>query len=282
VGSTAFKGHDHYVLPRTDDEAQRLHEQARLLQPWTRELLLRAGLTPGWQCLDVGCGAGDGARLMGELAGPTGSVTGLDVDRRLGEETFARLQASGTCRFEFVHDNLADGQVLGARRFDLVFTRLVLIHQRDPLAALARVWRWVGPAGVLLAMDFDLGQGGSWPPFAPADELRRLACRTLECTGCDPRIGIKLPYLLREATRHAPEDVAIFGTLAPLAQRKELMLHSYRNFVPRALELGLTTPDVVERTEKAWLQACGDECYVQSPTLVGAWVRRRERSGGAS
>jgi cyclopropane fatty-acyl-phospholipid synthase-like methyltransferase len=61
-----------------DDELARLEAQGRSLAVPTRMILAEAGIRPGMRVLDLGCGAGDVAFLAAGLAGPGGSVVGVD------------------------------------------------------------------------------------------------------------------------------------------------------------------------------------------------------------
>ena len=70
-----------YVLGHNDNELDRLTTQARMLEPFTRQLLVEAGIRPGMRVLDVGCGSGDVSFLAANLVGPNGRVVGVDVAR---------------------------------------------------------------------------------------------------------------------------------------------------------------------------------------------------------
>ena len=89
---------DDYILGHSPEEHERLLRQGRMLEPATRRVFHAIGLQPGWTCLDIGCGPGAIMQLMGELAGPSGEVTGIDRDAKAGREAVERLQATGTSR----------------------------------------------------------------------------------------------------------------------------------------------------------------------------------------
>jgi hypothetical protein len=73
---TAGGAADRYVLGTAERELDRLQVQARWVAPFTRQLLLDAGVGPGMRVLDVGSGAGDTAFLAAEVVGAAGEVVG--------------------------------------------------------------------------------------------------------------------------------------------------------------------------------------------------------------
>ena len=83
---------DGYVHARDDKEYQRLRDQAAMWRPATEAVLDRIGVAPGMSCLDIGCGPGAVMRLMGDCVGPSGHVTGIDVDGRLGRLALEELR----------------------------------------------------------------------------------------------------------------------------------------------------------------------------------------------
>jgi len=75
---------DGYVLSREVSEYERQRAQAAIWGPLTERVLDAAGLGPGMSALDAGCGPGEVMRLMGRRVGPTGRVTGIDIDAEVG------------------------------------------------------------------------------------------------------------------------------------------------------------------------------------------------------
>src|SRR5262249_2540853 len=67
-----------YALGYSESEFHRLEFQGGLFRDFTEDVLLRAGLAPGMQVLDAGCGVGDVSLLAADLVGPSGTVLGID------------------------------------------------------------------------------------------------------------------------------------------------------------------------------------------------------------
>src|SRR5271157_4777344 len=92
---------DDYILGKTSAEYQRLRAQARLWEEATKRVLLKAGVHAGMSCLDIGCGPGEVMRLMGEIVGPEGCVTGVDVDGNIGREAVDMLRRTARGQYAF-------------------------------------------------------------------------------------------------------------------------------------------------------------------------------------
>jgi 2-polyprenyl-3-methyl-5-hydroxy-6-metoxy-1,4-benzoquinol methylase len=147
-----------YAMGYTQHELERLMFQARLLRPMTERLLRGAGIGPGMRVLDVGSGAGDVALLAAELAGPTGSVVGIDRDARSVALAGHRAKSQGLTWAEF-HEVTVE-EFTGRGSFDAVVGRYVLVHQPSPAAFLAAAARHVRPGGVIAFHELDFTQAG--------------------------------------------------------------------------------------------------------------------------
>jgi len=145
---------DGYVLARTEAEYQRLRLQAKAWEPATRALLADAGIAEGMRCLDAGCGPGEAMRLIGRMVGPTGHVTGLDIDAALGAHMLAELHREEGPNFAFVSADLMRGDPVPGAPFDLVYARLLLLHMTDPVGAVRRLASLLRPGGRLVLVEF--------------------------------------------------------------------------------------------------------------------------------
>lgn len=138
-----------YTLDNRWGEArQRLEMLEAACDPLTASHFDVVGVGAGWQCLEVGAGAGSVARMLCERVGPEGRVVAVDLEPALLADVSApNLEVR---RLDVVVDELPEAA------FDLVHTRAVLVHipQRDEL--IPRLVRTLRPGGVLLLEEPDL------------------------------------------------------------------------------------------------------------------------------
>jgi 2-polyprenyl-3-methyl-5-hydroxy-6-metoxy-1,4-benzoquinol methylase len=69
-----------YALATGRAAVRRLHVLHNIYAPAGRRALLQAGLSRGMKVVDFGCGVGVTTRMLADLVGPSGSVTGIDAD----------------------------------------------------------------------------------------------------------------------------------------------------------------------------------------------------------
>lgn len=210
---------DDYLMGRTPAEHERLRRQARALEPVTRRVLERIGVQPGMSCLDLGCGPGEVMRLLGELVGPSGRVTGIDLDGQAGDQALASLRAPGAARFDFVQGDATTLTELPGHPFDLAYARLVLIHSDDPAGLLRRMYGWVRPGGWLMVQDFDLNGLDLGAAGEVGREFGRVALGVFEAAGRDIRTGQHLPGYFQTAGLGNPDGADVSGFLTPMTRR---------------------------------------------------------------
>lgn len=123
-----------------------------IFRPWAEEVLRRAGGLEGRSILDVATGTGIGARLASAAAGPSGRVTGLDIDPgMLGVAArSAAAQAGASAPMGWVEAS-ALAMPFPDASFDTAFCLEGLQFLPDRVAGLAEIRRILAPGGRLLA-----------------------------------------------------------------------------------------------------------------------------------
>lgn len=131
-----------------DEEFARLQKLEENRDPTTRRYLESLGIRKGWHCLEVGPGAGSIARWMAGRVGRSGKVVAADINPRFLQDV--RIPNLEVRQIDITADPIEE------RKYDLVHSRLVLMHIPDPMRALRRMVRALRPGGWLLVEDGDL------------------------------------------------------------------------------------------------------------------------------
>jgi len=126
---------------------ERLRSIERWLDPGTTRLLAALGVRPGWNCWEVGAGAGSIARWLSNAVGPGGHVTGTDLDPRLID-----AEPGGVLTL-VAHDVVNDP--VPADDFDLVHCRLLLGHLPARRAVIEKMASALRPGGCLVVEEMD-------------------------------------------------------------------------------------------------------------------------------
>lgn len=267
---------DDYALGRTPEEYERLRAQSRVWEAATARLFDQVGLGSGARCLDAGCGPGHTMRLMAERVGPSGHVTGVDVDAELGDEAMALLLSGGYGHASFECMDLESGGEIPGEPFDLVYARLFLFHVRDQVAVVRRLWEAVAPGGYLVLHDYDFRTADVMPSLDSMDEWRRVVVSAFIHAGRDVHIGHRLPLLSQQAGLGGCDGTDVAGRLESLRSGGWLFSEVYRSMLPLAVRLGLTTGAGYERWLRSFARDTTDhpDYALLWPLLVGAWKRK--------
>ena len=132
----------------TDDEAARLGKLQGLHDEATIRRLRALGVGPGWNCLELGAGAGSIAGWMADEVGPSGTVTA--VDRDTGQLLSLRERPG----VEVLEDDLTTMSFPDSA-FDVIHSRSVLMHVDAADAVVAKLVPALRPGGVVLFEEAD-------------------------------------------------------------------------------------------------------------------------------
>jgi ubiquinone/menaquinone biosynthesis C-methylase UbiE len=267
---------DDYVLGHSAEEHERLRSQALVVEPATRRVFQSIGLRPGWRCLDIGCGPGETMRLMGEIVGPSGEVTGLDRDARAGREAIERLQATGTSRYRFVEANMESIDEIGEAPFDLTFARMALLFTHDPVAVLRKMYRWTKPGGYIAVQDLHVSTMNLYPKLAAGSELLQVIFETCERSGQDMEFAFKLPVYFVEAGIGVPDGADMNLPMTSFEPFMTMYQTLCRSLLPKAIQLGVTTEARMQSVFRDLQQAGADGRHYSAlwPLMIGVWKRK--------
>ncbi len=238
---------------------RRNHEmESRLTASVSERMLDLAGLRPGMRVLDLASGMGEPCLRAARRVGPSGFVLGTDLVDGMLDAAREQAREQGLSNLEL---RAVDAEALDVpeQSFDVATVRWGLMYMARPEQALARVWRALRPAGLLVCACW----GGP-----EQVEYATLPRRTLERFHPLPAIDPNGPSVFRFST---PER------LRPVLERAGFTLEHaesmhvpvmeaadgreaarwYRDFGgPVAKLLGELPPE----TQRAWEEAMVREC----------------------
>jgi ubiquinone/menaquinone biosynthesis C-methylase UbiE len=265
--------HD-YIMGKTSAEYQRLRAQAKLWEEATKRVLLKAGVHAGMSCLDIGCGPGEVMRLMGEVVGPEGSVTGVDVDGDIGREALDVLRSTASGQYAFHEMDVESSDQVPGSPFDVAFARITLFHLKEPVAFLRKMMKWTKPGGIIVVQEYDFESWEAYPKLDEMSEAIQTFRTVAERVGHDARLGFKLPTYFIEAGLGAPDGTDVAALLYEIAVG-DLTQAVYNSIFPMAQRLGIADEASRQRILGAIdeaIQAGG--FFGLSPLLIGVWKCR--------
>ncbi len=261
-----------YALATGAGAVARLNILHGIYSPAGRQALVAAGLTEGMKVVDFGCGTGTMTRTLASMVGPTGSVTGVDVNAAQLEQATEACLRDCLTNTQFVEGD-ACNTGLDRESFDLVYCRFLLLHLPDPVACLHEMWDVLKPGGILLVEDGDLASATSVPATA-LDAFADLFSRLGPIRGVDYSIANRLGHLVADAgfsdmglKVHQPADRAGATGL--------LLKWSVEEAGPAFVESGLITRDQLKRTLSQMQKALADpNVLALAPRMSLVWGRK--------
>lgn len=243
-----------YVLGCTDAEAERLILQSRIFDRITRRFLADAGIGAGMTVLDIGSGSGDVAFAAADLVGPTGHVTGIDLNSAIIEKAQSRARAEGRDNLTFVAGDCRTA--LHDECFDAAVGRFVLMYTGDVTATLQAVAERVKPGGVVAFAEADFNTALDYEQ-AGSDGLNRTAWewvnRAFACGGVPTTMagllyrayiaaGLRAPVMALQAPLCGAEEQIGFEWFATSLRSMSPMLEQYGIVSAETLDLETFVP----------------------------------------
>lgn len=176
-----------YALENSWDRGERrLRGIEATYDPVTMRRLAARGVGQGWQCLEVGAGAGSIARWLSGQVGRDGTVMAADIDISMLAEMPGNVQVR---QLDVATDPLPEAA------FDLIHTRLVLNHVAEREMVLDKFAAALRPGGWLLVEEGDTFSIGAIDEEEDHARAMRAWCDVLAKVA-DVDLGRRLPGML--------------------------------------------------------------------------------------
>ena len=264
-----------YILGHAASELDRLIRQAAFFGDLTAHTLKLAGLGPGMRVLDVGCGAGDVSLLAASIVGPSGSVTGVDMNADTVKLAQSRIEGAKISNVTIEAGDITKLPYAG--EFDAVIGRLIVLYLGDPAAGMKAFRSYVKPGGLVYFQEFGQPQMTSIPPVPLYDQARQWIEAAFQRGNIELYMGMRLAALYRAAGLPAPSMLGMSRIeTGPDSGAYEYLAQTLRSLLPLIERTGVATKDQIDIDTLAARmreQAEAVNAVVRVPELIAAWTR---------
>ena len=185
-----------YIFDNAPDknELKRLQAIEEIFDPPTQKRLRASGLESGWQCLEVGAGAGSIAKWMKEIVGEASRVVAMDINPRF-------LNENNSSGIEVLNADIRNAE-LQKNYFDLVHARYVLMHLPEYELALQNMLACLKPGGWLVVEEPDFSAArpvaGKKEEIHAVKKVNRAIFRMFANLNMDYALGLQIPALFQK------------------------------------------------------------------------------------
>ena len=179
------------------EEVFRLEAQGRVYSGLLEKEIDFLGLKPGMRVLDAGCGTGVVTRRIAVKISP-GEVYGVDMDPLFIEEAKKLAVKEKASNIKYDLGNINDLE-FGDDVFDLSYSRLVLMHVKDPVKTVAEMGRVTKKGGIIAISDQDDGGIIVYPELPKMMRMFSKYGSLAKMRGEDRFIGRKLFSIMEQA-----------------------------------------------------------------------------------
>lgn len=185
------------ALNDTAFQTERLRQQAQAVRGIEAGILRSAGILPGHDVLELGCGPGFVSDLLAELA-PEGGLYVVEPSAALLAQVAGNIRnkpARGLYQIQAYGDSLPipDGSI------DFSYARFVLQHIPQPETVVSEIHRIMRSGGRFCAVDSDDGLVVFYPEEQRVSQVLKAAQATQAEKGGDRFIGRKLQQMMSNA-----------------------------------------------------------------------------------
>ncbi len=263
-----------YLLGTDIKAAKNLDEQHEQLAPFAFEQLEKVGLQQGMIVWDIGCGSGAMTEYLAHLVGEEGHVYALDLSRDQVIHTQKRLQQAGLNNVSCMQGDITIFSGLSHQQADLVYARMVLMHLKNPEAALMNMAQLLKPVGILSLQESIMKSASSSPSCGVIDDYFQTLIALGNFHGVDFNIGEKLVQLCEGLGCFEDLDYFVTKREGNAAMAKKIILSRLPEWEKRALDAQLVTSEKLKEWKKTLEKLQGDE-FIFRPAAQGHLIAKK-------
>lgn len=190
--------HSPYILGVGEQGKKNLNLQHKILGNNSFEQLKKAGLKKGMTVWDIGCGSGEMTKYIASVVGPSGHVYAMDVNAKQIKVTKERVKSAGFENVSFIAGDILSVENKEFDKADIVYSRLLLMHVKNPIYALRQMISLLKPSGTVSLQEATMDSLKSSSQNTFVQRYHQLLIAYGELNGLDYNIGRKLPALCSE------------------------------------------------------------------------------------
>ena len=258
---------EQYVLQTGSKAVERLKIVMESYGPGTERLLDSLNSIDGKSVADVGCGTGLVSASFAKRVGATGKVVGIDS----APDTLAiARKMNDATNIKGIEWHIGDAYATGLadNTYDVVYCRLLLLHLKEPVRAVAEMSRIAKPGGLVICEDLATINTQTYPIHSPIKTIQERIKNMAAKQGTDWDIGLALPSLFKslgltdiKISTHQPGHLTGEG--------KRLAEYTFLEAVPKMIAAGVLTEDAARQTGQEMREFTDrDDTVVFLPTMI--------------
>lgn len=228
---------DPYVLGTGEAGARRLNLQSDLTDLLSFAHVRKADLKEGSVVYDFGCGTGAMTEHLAKLVGSRGQVFAIDRSDAQLELAKKRITESGLENIKFIQADIVGSELPIFEPADAVYSRLLLMHLRNPEVALRHMVSALKAGGFLLLQE-PVNSTNHAEGSNELGPLVQVFMNNGAARGVDYDIGLRIEQLVRDQNIQVVEVSVDHVVMEPDVARQFLIV-SFDEWGKAALRDGL-------------------------------------------
>ncbi len=265
-----------YILSTSSIGAKKLEQQQKRLELASLKQLQKAGIKKGMVIWDVGCGPALMTEQIASLVGAEGHVYAIDISDEfltLGKE---RIAKSGLKNVTFISGDIRNIVASDFPKADIVYSRLVLMHIKNPSKSLQKMIELLKPDGVMCLQESTMSTAHLSVQNQDVEDFYLAMIALGKSKGGDFNIGRKLPSMCSELNFQKIETYTNQYKLDSISA-KSAILGRIEEIKSKLIEGNFVTPEKIKKWEETVNYLPNDDSFYLSSaeqTHILAWKKQ--------